>query len=120
MKTSVRNRSKTVTMGIDFNVRKVGPGDSFGGISLLTGMPSSETLTAATLGLLLELHSENLKPILQSRPELVESLCDSAARLQQFVATFYRAAIQPVVIEHHDLLSRIKNFFHLAVLVTRK
>jgi small-conductance mechanosensitive channel/CRP-like cAMP-binding protein len=107
--------TRQVQDGRVLNVRKVGPGDSFGGISLLTGMPSSETLTAATLGLLLELHSENLKPILQSRPELAESLCDSAARLQQFVATFDRAAIQPVVIEHHDLLSRIKNFFHLEV-----
>jgi hypothetical protein len=66
--------TRQVQDGRVLNVRKVGPGDSFGGISLLTGMPSSETLTAATLGLLLELHSENLKPILQSRPELAESL----------------------------------------------
>ena len=39
--------TRQVQDGRVLNVRKVGPGHSFGGISLLTGMPSSETLTAA-------------------------------------------------------------------------
>ncbi len=38
----------------------------------------SRTLTALTPGLLLQVNSENLKPLLESRPELVESLCDTA------------------------------------------
>jgi len=57
----------------------------------------------------------DLKPILEARPELVESLSHSAAKLQQFVTTFDRAAIQPIVIEQRDLLWRIRSFFHLEV-----
>ena len=48
------------------------------------------TLTALTSGLLLGLHSADLKPLLESRPELAESLSHSAAKLQQFIAMFDR------------------------------
>ena len=97
------------------NVRRLGPGDSFGEISLLTGMHAELTLGALTSGLLLGLHSEDLKPLLQSRPELAESLSHSAAKLQQFIAMFDQSAIQPTVIEQRDLLWRIKNFFRLTL-----
>ncbi len=105
--------TRQVQDGRVLNVRRLGPGDSFGEISLLTGMQALGTFTALTSGLLLEIHSEDLKPILESRPELVESLSHSATRVQHFVAMFDKAAIQPVVIEQRDLLSRIKSFFHL-------
>ena len=81
------------------NVRRLGPGDSYGEISLLSGTNSRGTFTALTSGLLLGLQAADLKPILEARPELVESLSHSAAKLQQFVTTFDRAAIQPVAIE---------------------
>jgi CRP-like cAMP-binding protein len=96
-------------------VRRLGPGDTYGEIALLTGMQSSVTLEALTSGLLLESKSENLKPILEARPELIESLSHSAARVQQFLAMFDRSAIRQVVIEQHDLLWRIKNFFRLNI-----
>jgi len=95
------------------NMRKLGPGDLFGDISLLIGMQSPVTYTALTSGLLLELESEELKPIFESRPELMESLSHSATKAQQFVAMFDKAAIQPASIEQRHLLSRIKTFFHL-------
>ena len=87
----------------------------FGEISLLTGMPESGTLTALTSGLLLGLHAEDLKPILESRPELMELLSHSAIRQQQFLAMFDKSAIQPGVIEQRDLLSRIRKFFRLEI-----
>ena len=105
--------TRRVQDGRVLKVEKIGPGDSFGEISLLTGMAASATLTALTSGILLGLGSEDLKPILESRPELVELLSHSVARQQHLYATFDKAAIQPVVIEQTDLLSRIKNFFHL-------
>jgi len=107
--------TRQIQDGRVLNARRLGPGDSVGEISLLTGMHSSGTLTALTSGLLLGLRSEDLKPVLQSRPELVELLSQSAARLQQFITMFDRAAVQPVVIEQSDLLSRIRNFFRLSV-----
>jgi CRP-like cAMP-binding protein len=105
--------TRQVQDGRVLKMRKLGPGDSFGDIALLTGMQSTGTFTASTSGLLLELCSKDLKPILESRPELMESLSHSAAKAQQFVAMFDKAAIQPVSITQHDLLSRIKTFFHL-------
>ena len=105
--------SRQVQDGRVLNVRRLGPGDSFGDISLLTGMQSLGTFTAITSGHLLELRSEDLKPILESRPELMESLSHSASKAQQFAAMFDKAAIQPVVIEQRDLFSRIKTFFRL-------
>jgi small-conductance mechanosensitive channel/CRP-like cAMP-binding protein len=105
--------TRQVQDGRVLNMRRLGPGDSFGDISLLTGMQSLGTFTAFTSGLLLELCSDDLKPILELRPELMESLSHSATKAQQFVAMFDQAAIQPVPIEQRDLLSRIKTFFHL-------
>ena len=107
--------TRQVQDGRVLNVRRLGPGDSFGEISLLTGMHADVTLTALTSGLLLGLHSEDLKPLLESRPELAESLSHSAVKLQQFMSMFDRSAIQAVQIEQRDLLSRIKSFFRLTV-----
>jgi small-conductance mechanosensitive channel len=107
--------TREVEDGRVLNVRRLGPGDLFGDISLLTGMQSLGAFTALTSGLLLELRSADLKPILESRPELVESLSHSATKVQQFVAMFDKTAIQPLAIEQRDLLSRIKKFFRLDV-----
>ena len=105
--------TRQVQDGRVLKMRRLGPGDSFGDISLLTGMQSLGTFTAFTSGVLLEFCSDDLKPILESRPELMESLSHSATKAQQFVAMFDKAAIQPIPIEQRDLLSRIKTYFHL-------
>ena len=105
--------TRQVQDGRVLKMRRLGPGDSFGDISLLTGMQSLGTFTAFTTGVLLEFCSDDLKPILQSRPELMESLSHAAIKAQQFVAMFDKAAIQPIPIEQRDLLSRIKTYFHL-------
>ena len=68
-----------------------------------------------TSGLLLESKSEDLKPILEARPELIESLSHTVAKLQQLVTMFDQSAIEPAVIEPHDLLWRIRDFFRLNV-----
>ncbi len=96
-------------------LERMGPGDSFGETSLLAGIPSIGTLTALTPGLLLQVDSENLKPLLESRPELVDSLSYAAAQLKQSITTFEREAMQPVVIGQLDLSSRIKKFLRLSV-----
>jgi CRP-like cAMP-binding protein len=107
--------TRQVKGGRVLKVRRLGPGDSYGEIALLTGTNSSGTYTALTSGLLLGLQAADLKPILEARPELVESLSHSATKLQQFVTTCDRAAIQPVAFKQRDLLCRIRSFFHLEV-----
>jgi CRP-like cAMP-binding protein len=62
---------------------RLGPGDFFGEVCLLTGMTASSTLTSITPGVLLGLCSEDLEPILASRPELVESVSDAVASLRR-------------------------------------
>jgi small-conductance mechanosensitive channel/CRP-like cAMP-binding protein len=107
--------TRKVQDGRILELLRLGPGDTYGEISLLTGAPSSGTFAALTSGLLLESKSEDLKPILEARPALIESLTHSVAKAQQFVAMFDRSAIQPAMIEPHDLLWRIRNFFRLNV-----
>jgi small-conductance mechanosensitive channel len=107
--------TRQVQDGRILKVLRLGPGDTYGEISLLTGAHSSGTFAALTSGLLLESKSEDLKPILEARPELIESLSHTVAKMQQFVTMFDRSAIQQAVIEPHDLLWRIRNFFRLNV-----
>jgi small-conductance mechanosensitive channel/CRP-like cAMP-binding protein len=58
------------------------PGDVFGEMSLLTGTPRSATITARTHTTLLEIHKEQLEPVLGDRPELIAELSRlQAARL---------------------------------------
>jgi CRP/FNR family transcriptional regulator, cyclic AMP receptor protein len=97
----------------ELKLGRLGPGDSFGKISFLTGEPASETFTALTSGLLLGLCSADLKPILEARPELVESLSHLVASEEHLIAILGEAAIHRVTIEQTDILSRIRTFFHL-------
>jgi small-conductance mechanosensitive channel len=113
--SGVIEATRQVQDGRKLKVGRLGPGDSFGALSLLTGMHTEDvTLTGLTSGLLLGLYSKDLEPILQSRPELVELLSHSVAKLQQFLAMFERsAAIQPAAISQPDLLWHIKKFFRV-------
>jgi CRP-like cAMP-binding protein len=97
----------------ELKLGRLGPGDSFGKMSLLTGMAASENFTALSPGLLLGLCSADLKPILESRPELVESLSHVAARQEHLLTILGEAATHRVELEQTDLLSRIRTFFHL-------
>ena len=97
----------------ELKLGKLGPGDSFGKISLLTGEPAAETFTALTSGVLLGFCSADLKPILESRPELVEALSHVVAREEHLIAILGEASIHRAIIEQTDLLSRIRTFFHL-------
>jgi CRP-like cAMP-binding protein len=111
--SGVIQATREVQDGRTVKAGRLGPGDTFGEISLLTGIRASVTLEALTSGLLLESKSEDLKPILEARPELVESLSHYAAGMQQFLSTLDKTAIEPEIIEQHDIRWRIKNFFHL-------
>jgi small-conductance mechanosensitive channel len=112
--SGVIEATRQVQDGRKLKVGRLGPGDSFGALSLLTGMHTEDvTLTSLTPGLLLGLDSKDLEPILQSRPELVELLSHSVSKLQQFLAMFDQAAIQPVAMSQPDLLRHIKKFFRL-------
>jgi CRP-like cAMP-binding protein len=102
-----------VTDGRVLEVHKIGPGDTFGQVSILTGLPSAATFNAMTSGLVLQLKSDDLKPILEARPELAEELCHHVSQMQEFLASFERSALRPVAAQQHDLVWRVKSFFRL-------
>jgi CRP-like cAMP-binding protein len=55
-------------------VGRLAPGDVFGEMSLLTGAARSATITARMHTTLLEIHKEQLVPILADRPEVIAEL----------------------------------------------
>jgi hypothetical protein len=81
-------------------------------------MEASVTLTAITSGLVLGAKAEDLKPIIEARPELCEALSNTVAKLQRTLTTLDESAVHEVTMEPHDLVWRIKNFFRLNVETT--
>lgn len=56
------------------------PGDFFGEMSLLTGMPRSATITTVTECWLIEISAKELKPILEANPQVIDQLGESQAK----------------------------------------
>jgi small-conductance mechanosensitive channel len=102
--------SQRLEDGQEVRIKRLGPGDAFGAISLLTGSKPEVTLTALTSGLLVGLRSKDLKPLVASRPELAEALGRMAAKQRQYLD---HVAEQDDPLEPTDILSRIRNFFEL-------
>jgi small-conductance mechanosensitive channel/CRP-like cAMP-binding protein len=61
---------------------RLGPGDHFGEIGLLTGAPSIAKITALTPVVVYELAKVDLAPILADRPEVSQELCRALAQRQ--------------------------------------
>jgi small-conductance mechanosensitive channel/CRP-like cAMP-binding protein len=105
--------TRQVKDGRELNARKLGPGDYYAEYSLLTGVESQATFAALSSGLLLEWKAMDLKPILQARPELADTLNRSRTKVQQLLDAFDKDANQHTEIHQYHLLSRIKDFFHV-------
>ena len=61
---------------------RLGPGDHFGEIGMLTGAAAQATLRALTPVTTYELDKEDLAPVLEARPEVSQGLCRVLARRQ--------------------------------------
>jgi small-conductance mechanosensitive channel len=61
---------------------RIGPGDHFGEIGMLTGHPAEATLQALVPVTTYELAKEDLVPVLEARPEIARELCRALARRQ--------------------------------------
>jgi CRP-like cAMP-binding protein len=66
----------------EVELMRLGPGDHFGEIGLLTGAPSIGKITALTPVIVYELAKTDLAPILEARPEISQELCRALARRQ--------------------------------------
>jgi small-conductance mechanosensitive channel len=61
---------------------RLGPGDHFGEVGLLTGKPAEATITALTPVTIYELSKADLAPVVEARPEVSQALCRALARRQ--------------------------------------
>jgi small-conductance mechanosensitive channel len=82
----------------DTELLRIGPGDHFGEIGMLTGTPSPAKISALMPTTIYELAKDALSPILEARPEVAHELCHALARRQrlgQLVASPELAATVP-------------------------
>jgi small-conductance mechanosensitive channel/CRP-like cAMP-binding protein len=63
-------------------ILRLGPGDHYGEIGLLTQTPAMGLITALTPGAIYELTKKDLAPILEASPEVTQVLCRSLAQRQ--------------------------------------
>lgn len=104
--------------GRETDLTRLGPGDFFGEMSLLTGAPRSATVKAAQDTLVIVIRKEDVRPLLHQNPGMAEML--SHAMEQRQKENLERiAATRPVTEdERHEasftsILRRVKGFFGL-------
>jgi small-conductance mechanosensitive channel/CRP-like cAMP-binding protein len=97
--------------GIETELRRLGPGDTFGEIGLLTGAPSTVKITALTPVAVYELAKEDLAPLLQARPEISQELCRALAR-RQAASRSTAAAEMGEMVPAHRLTSWFADRLH--------
>jgi signal-transduction protein with cAMP-binding, CBS, and nucleotidyltransferase domain len=100
----------------DLEVLRLGPGDHFGEIGLLTGTPSLATIKTMTSAIIYELPKADLAPLLEARPEVAQELSHELALRQAAGRTI--AAAETVKIPSGRNLSdwfseRIRKLFDL-------
>ncbi|MGC2203596.1 MAG: mechanosensitive ion channel family protein [Stellaceae bacterium] len=66
----------------EIEILRLGPGDHFGEIGLLTGAASTVKISALIPATVYELAKADLTPILESRPQAAQGLCRALARRQ--------------------------------------
>jgi small-conductance mechanosensitive channel len=66
----------------EIEVLRIGPGDHFGEIGMLTGRPAGATVKALAPVTTYALSKEDLAPVLEARPEVSSELCRALARRQ--------------------------------------
>jgi small-conductance mechanosensitive channel len=79
--TGVLSLTVVATEG-EIELLRLGPGDHFGEIGMLTGHPAEATLKTLVPVTVHELAKEDLAPILEARPEVSHELCRVLARRQ--------------------------------------
>lgn len=66
----------------EIEVLRIGPGDHFGEIGMLTGRPAGATVKALAPVITYELSKDDLAPVLEARPEVSIELSRALARRQ--------------------------------------
>jgi small-conductance mechanosensitive channel/CRP-like cAMP-binding protein len=95
--TGVLSFSREESEG-EIELLRLGPGDHYGEIGMLTGAPASARISALIPSIVYELAHDDLAPILQARPAVSQELCRALAQRQaagQLVASTELAQAVP-------------------------
>lgn len=94
-------------------VAKIGPGGFFGEMSLLTGTPRSATIRADVDSIIYEIKQEHLKPIIQARSKIIDSLSTYLHNRESENETKLQENIKPITKDNtkENIVSKLKKIF---------
>jgi small-conductance mechanosensitive channel len=95
----------------DIELLRLGPGDHFGEIGMLTGAGAVAKLTALIPTTVYELAKSDLTPILEARPQVAQELCRALAR-RQAAGGLSAAAELPEAVPAHRLTAWFSERIH--------
>ena len=98
-------------------ILRLGPGDHFGEIALLTGEGAWGRITALTPTVVYELPKKDLAPILEARPQVAHELSRALAERQaagRTVSSAEPGTSQPAANMSHWFTERLQKLFNLA------
>ena len=84
----------------EIELLRIGPGEHFGEIGLLTGTAATARISALTPATVYELPKDHLVPILEARPPVAQALCRALARRQAVGASSASAEVAESVPQH--------------------
>jgi small-conductance mechanosensitive channel len=84
----------------EIELLRIGPGEHFGEIGLLTGTAATARISALTAATVYELAKEHLTPILEARPQVAQALCRALARRQAAGASSDSAEVVESIPRH--------------------
>src|SRR5205823_2035835 len=84
----------------EIELLRIGPGEHFGEIGLLTGAAATARISALTATTVYELAKGNLTPVLEARPEVAHALGRALARRQAAGALSVSAEVDGSVPQH--------------------
>ncbi len=91
----------------------IGPGDYFGELALLTGLPNTATVRALTPFAVYEVGKATIAPLMARNPALLQALEEAAAAAQALLDRTIAAHATMDVQAGVPLLQRIRDFFDL-------
>jgi len=95
----------------DIELLRLGPGDHFGEIGMLTGAGAVAKLTALIPATVYEIAKSDLTPILEARPQIAQELCRALAR-RQAVARVDASPELDEILPKHRLASWFSERLH--------
>jgi small-conductance mechanosensitive channel len=94
-------------------INKLRENDFFGEMSLLTGQPRSATVIAEEETEVLQIKKKSLKPIFETNPDLVKSICEIIEERRELLKTQEHHVAMSQTDKEKGVFSSIRKFFGL-------